>query len=120
MASSAVTNEEWVLDAVEHDEAALQAWADERWHGWALAHKRPSISYGGAPMSEDWQRLDTHLDRLSQLLLEAARHGRDHWTEEQRRLYGHQPDESRPLRHCSRRSLKHSLSDHSTGSHLLW
>ena len=61
----------------------------------ALVHR--SIFHGGPPTSEDWQRLDTHLDRLSRLLLEAARHGRDHWTEEQRRLYGHQPDESRPL-----------------------
>ena len=31
---------------------------------------------------------------MSRLVMEAARHGQDHWTEEQRRLYSNQPNES--------------------------
>ena len=67
----------WDQDALEHDEAVLVASATAR-HG---------------PVTEAAeQHLARHLDHLGRLILEAARHGRDHWTEAQRDAYGHRPD----------------------------
>ena len=65
-------------DALEHDEDRLAEWASAR--------------YGGPPNPSDWDRLRHHLDRLARLVVEASRHGRDHWTEAQRERYGVQPD----------------------------
>ena len=87
----------WVPDTQEHNEGRLQAWANERrlWCGPVTIPTHTMSFHGGAPTAEDWHRMDVHLDHLTELLLEVSRHGRDHWTEAQRRLYEHQPDESR-------------------------
>ena len=36
-----------------------------------------------------------HLERLTRLVLEAARPGRERWTQEEHRVHGHHPDEVR-------------------------
>lgn len=41
----------------------------------------------GPVTDADWQRLQKHLDGLSALMLEAAKHGRTYWTAEQRKVY---------------------------------
>lgn len=67
----------WERDALEHDEAALVGDAVGRY---------------GPVSPADEQRLAHHLDQLGHLVLEASRHGRDHWTAEQRDAYDHRPD----------------------------
>lgn len=66
-------------DAVELDEAAL--------------HAAVELRYGPATQ-EDWDRTWQQVRSIARLLLEAARHGRDHWTEEQRTAHQHLPEES--------------------------
>ena len=60
------------------DETALHAWVEQRY---------------GPSCPADWERMRLHLDHLTRLLVEATRHGREHWTDEQRMAYGYQPEE---------------------------
>lgn len=84
-----------LVDAVEMDEPALHAAVEARY---------------GPATSDDWNRTWQQVRSLARLLTEAARHGRDHWTEEQRAAHQHLPEES--LQALQQEDLRLRLSAH--------
>lgn len=71
---------QWDRDSLELDETKLQRWAETRY---------------GVATEADWHRIEGHFQKLANLIIQASKFGREHWTEAQRRAYDHCPDESR-------------------------